>query len=571
MKKSKSLLLLLTLVLAVGTLLSACGSNDKNNTASNSGNGGNTATSNNDTANSGDETLAADQTLRINMSSEPPTFDPAQAQDSQANTVLKLMYEGLTRMDEAGEAQPAAAESWEIDGTKYTFHLREGATWSNGDPVTANDFVFAWERVLSPETLPAPPYAYQLYYIKNAQEFNEGKITDFSQVGVKAVDEHTLEVELVTPTPYFLGLTSFYTFYPVHQSVKDDEAWAVDANKMITNGAFTLTTWAKGQSIEVTKSDSYWGKDEIKLNKVAISLVNSGATELASYRNGELDRAGHPNGEIPTDQIPIVQQELKDEVEIKGTASTYYYEFNVTAEPFDNVNIRRAFAMAIDRQAIVDKVTLGGQLPAYGFVPPGIKGVDDEFRNEVDDKTYFSENYEEAKKLLEQGMQEKGYTQLPEITLLYNTSEGHKKIALAVADMWKKNLGVDVKLENQEWAVFLENRQSLNYQVARAGWSADYNDPMTFLDMWVTGGGNNDSGYANADYDALINQAKSTDDAAARNEAFKKAEENLIKDNQVLLPIYYYTSVSVAKPYLKGVVLDFSGAVDYSRAYLLEH
>lgn len=571
MKKSKSLLLLLTLVLAVGTLLSACGSNDKNNTASNSGNGGNTATSNNDTANSGDETLAADQTLRINLSSEPPTFDPAQAQDSQANTVLKLMYEGLTRMDEAGEAQPAAAESWEIDGTKYTFHLREGATWSNGDPVTANDFVFAWERVLSPETLPAPPYAYQLYYLKNAQEFNEGKITDFSQVGVKAVDEHTLEVELVTPTPYFLGLTSFYTFYPVHQSVKDDQAWAVDANKMITNGAFTLTTWAKGQSIEVTKSDSYWGKDEIKLNKVTMSLVNSGATELASYRNGELDRAGHPNGEIPTDQIPIVQQELKDEVEIKGTASTYYYEFNVTAEPFDNVNIRRAFAMAIDRQAIVDKVTLGGQLPAYGYVPPGIKGVDDEFRNEVDDKAYFKEDYEEAKKLLEQGMQEKGYTQLPEITLMYNTSEGHKKIALAVADMWKKNLGVDVKLENQEWAVFLENRQSLNYQVARAGWSADYNDPMTFLDMWVTGGGNNDSGYANADYDALINQAKSTDDAAARNEAFKKAEENLIKDNQVLLPIYYYTSVSVSKPYLKGVILDFSGAVDYSRAYLLEH
>ncbi|GIO40580.1 peptide ABC transporter substrate-binding protein [Paenibacillus apis] len=571
MKKSKSLLLLLTLVLAVGTLLSACGSNDKNNTASNSGNGGNTATSNNDTANSGDETLAADQTLRINLSSEPPTFDPAQAQDSQANTVLKLMYEGLTRMDEAGEAQPAAAESWEIDGTKYTFHLREGATWSNGDPVTANDFVFAWERVLSPETLPAPPYAYQLYYLKNAQEFNEGKITDFSQVGVKAVDEHTLEVELVTPTPYFLGLTSFYTFYPVHQSVKDDQAWAVDANKMITNGAFTLTTWAKGQSIEVTKSDSYWGKDEIKLNKVTMSLVNSGATELASYRNGELDRAGHPNGEIPTDQIPIVQQELKDEVEIKGTASTYYYEFNVTAEPFDNVNIRRAFAMAIDRQAIVDKVTLGGQLPAYGYVPPGIKGVNDEFRNEVDDKAYFKEDYEEAKKLLEQGMQEKGYTQLPEITLMYNTSEGHKKIALAVADMWKKNLGVDVKLENQEWAVFLENRQSLNYQVARAGWSADYNDPMTFLDMWVTGGGNNDSGYANADYDALINQAKSTDDAAARNEAFKKAEENLIKDNQVLLPIYYYTSVSVSKPYLKGVILDFSGAVDYSRAYLLEH
>lgn len=564
MKKSKSLLLLLTLVLAVGTLLSACGSNNSKNSASNGGN------NTNNSANSGEEKLAADQTLKINLSAEPPTFDPAQAQDSQANTVLKTMYEGLTRMNDNGETQPAVAESWDVDGTKYTFHLRKDAKWSNGDPVTANDFVFAWERVLSPNTTPAAPYAYQLYYIKNAQEYNEGKVTDFSQVGIKATDDHTLEVELIAPTPYFLGLTSFYTYYPVHQSVKDDAKWAVDASKMIVNGPFTLTSWVKGQTIEVTKSDSYWDKDNIKLNKISMSLVNSGATELASYKNGELDRAGHPNGEIPTDQIPIVKQELKDDFKVKGIASVYYYQFNVTAKPFDNEKIRKAFAMTISRQDIVDKVTLGGQLPAFGYVPPGIKGVNDEFRTEVKDN-YFTEDLEQAKKLLEEGMQEEGYTQLPEITLIYNSSEAHKKIALAIADMWKKNLGVDVKTENQEWGVFIENRHNLNYQVARAGWSADYNDPMTFLDMWLSNSGNNDVGFKNEEYDKLINEAKTTDDAAKREENFKKAEEILVKDNMAIMPIYYYTNVAVEKPYLKGVTLDFSGAIDYTRAYLLEH
>jgi oligopeptide transport system substrate-binding protein len=339
---------------------------------------------------------------------------------------------------------------------------------------------------------------------------------------------------------------------------------------MIVNGAFTLTNWVKGQTIEVTKNENYWDKANIKLNKITMSLVNSSATELASYQNNELDRAGAPNGEIPTDQIPILKDQLKDELDIKGIASTYYYEFNVTAKPFDNVNIRRAFSMAIDRQKIVDNVTLGGQVPAFGFVPPGIKGVNDEYRNEHKDD-YFAENLEEAKKLLEQGMQEEGYTKLPEITLTYNSSEAHKKIALAVADMWKTNLGVDVKTENQEWAVFIENRQNLNYQIARAGWSADYNDPMTFLDMWVTGGGNNDTGFSNEEYDKLIKEAKTSDDMAVRDKNFARAEEILIKDNQVLMPIYYYTNVSATKPWLKGVVLDFSGGIDYSRAYLLEH
>ncbi|OMC68977.1 peptide-binding protein [Paenibacillus sp. FSL H7-0326] len=548
--KRKSLLVLLTLVLAFGSVLAACGS-DNSNEGSQSGEGN----------------APAEQVLNINLSAEPPTFDPAQAQDSQTNTVLKLMYEGLVRMGEDGNPVPGVAESWEVseDGKEYVFTLREDAKWSNGDPVTANDFVFAWKRVLDPASTPAPPYAYQLYYIENAEQFNTGEITDFSQVGVEAVDEKTLKVKLVNPTPYFLGLTSFYTYYPVHSSVDGNDKWATNKDSMVVNGPFTLTEWTTGQKIQVTKNEQYWDKANINLARVDMSLTNSGATELSSYRNGEIDYAGAPNGEIPTDQIKGVQSELPDEFNVKGIASTYYYMFNVTAEPFQNAKIRKAFAMSINRQAIVDNVTLGGQLPAFGFVPPGIKGASEEFRTEVED-AYFEENAEEAKRLLDEGMKEEGYTTLPKVTLIYNSSEAHQKLAVAVADMWKNALGVEVATQNQEWGVFLETRKNLNYQVARAGWSADYNDPMTFMDMWTTGNGNNDSGYANPEYDALIKQAAVEQDAAKRNDLFAQAEKMLVEEDMVIAPLYYYTNVSLTKPYLKGVSLDFSGAIDFTRA-----
>ncbi|ADM70963.1 Oligopeptide-binding protein OppA [Paenibacillus polymyxa E681] len=565
--KRKSFLVLLTLILAVGALLAGCGSSKNDN--------GKGAQENTSTT----PAPADKQILRINLSSEPPTFDPAQAQDSQTNTVLKTLYEGLVRMGPDGKEIPGVAESWKIsdDGKTYTFKLRDTAKWSNGDPVKASDFVFAWQRVLDPSTAPAPPYAYQLYYIKNAEGYNLStsksfkgtKVTDFKDVGVKAVDDHTLQVELEHPTPYFLGLTSFYTFYPVNPSVKGNDKWAVKKDSMITNGPYTLTTWDSGQKIEVTKSENYWGKDDIKLNKITMSLVNSGATELASYRSGQLDYAGMPNGEIPTDQIPAVKKELPNEFKAKGIASTYYYLFNVTEKPFNNVKIRKAFAMAIERQPIVERVTLGGQIPAYGFVPPGIKGVSQEFRTENKDD-YFKEDLTEAKKLLQEGMKEEGVTTLPPVTLLYNSSEGHQKIALAVADMWKKNLGVDIKTQNQEWGVFIQTRNKLNFQIARGGWSADYNDPMTFLDMWTTGNGNNNAGYANPAYDALIEAAKKETDPAKRMEDFAKAEKILVQDDMVMLPIYYYSNVSLTKPNVKDIGLDFSGAVDFTRAYITQ-
>lgn len=563
--KRKSLLVLLTLILAFGTVLAACGSKNEGT--------GNTDTG---SANEGNG-LAKDQILKINLSAEPPTLDPAQAKDSQTNTVLKFLYEGLVRIDADGKEQAGVAKDWTIseDGLKYVFNLNPDAKWSNGDAITAEDFVRSWERALKPET--ASPYAYQLYYIKGAEGYNLNKdetykgtkVTDFSQVGVKATDEHTLEVTLENPTPYFLGLTAFYTYYPVHASADTNDKFFTDYKNMIVNGPFVMDQYSKGQKIVVKKNDGYHAAADIKLAQIDMSLTNSSASELQAYKSGQLDYTGAPNGEIPSDQIPSVKAELPDEFKATGIASTYYYQFNVNEAPFNNVKIRKAFAMAIQRQLIVDKVTQGGQIPAFGFVPPGIRGENGEFRDEHKDD-YFTENVEEAKALLAEGMKEEGYTTLPAVTLIYNTSDGHAKIALAVADMWKQNLGVDVKTENQEWGVFLENRQNQNFQVARAGWSADYNDPYNFLEMWTTGNTNNDSKFSNEQYDKDVKETVKSADPAARMAAFADAEKILIQDEMGVMPIYYYTNVSLTKPYLKGVQLDFSGAIDFTRAYLEE-
>ncbi|WP_433946128.1 peptide ABC transporter substrate-binding protein [Paenibacillus sp. SN-8-1] len=554
----KKLLVLVTLLLALSTVLAACGQNNGN-----AGNQGSAGTQS--------DKLAADQTFHINLASEPPTLDPAQSQDNVSSAVLRTLFEGLTRKDKDGNVVPGVAEKWEQNGKEYTFHLRSDAKWSNGDPVTAKDFEFAWKRVLDPATVPAPPYAYQLYYIKNAQAYNEKKITDANQVGVKAVDDRTLKVTLENETPYFLGLTSFTTYYPVHQSVKNNPKWAADPSTLISNGPFKLTTWTTGQALEVEKSDKYWDAKNITLNKITASIVDQAATEVSSYQSGQLDLAGQPIGEIPTDQIAALKSQNPNELTIKGIASTYYYLFNTTSKPFDNVKIRQAFTKAINRKALIENVTLANQIPAFGLVPPGIKGVDKEYRQENPDSAYGNEDVNEAKTLLAEGLKESGLTKLPKITLIYNTNDNHKKLALAIADMWKQNLGAEVTIQNQEWGVFLQNRRNLNYQVARAGFGADYDDPMTFIDLFTSTSGNNDTGFKNAEYDKLVKEAYSSNDNKARNAAMKKAEDILIKDNQVILPIYYYTNIQLVKPYVKDVIVDYAGQLDITRVKLMEH
>jgi len=557
--KRKSLLLILTLIVVLGTVLAGCGGKTDKNEAS-------TGTGTEQTTDSDAAKVSKGGTFRMNLHAEPPSLDPAQAQDNTSGTVLNAIFAGLAEVDKDGKAVPAAAESWKEEGNKITFTLRKDGKWSNGDPVTAHDFEYAWKHVLDPKTQPAPPYAYQLFYLKNAESYNQGK-GDAASVGVKALDDYTLEVELENPTPYFVSLTSFYTYMPVHKSAQTNPKWAADASTIISNGAFKMTAWQHNGSIELTKNENYFATDKVNFDKVQMAMIDASATELSMYQTNQLDYSGAPTGELPTDQIPVLKKSLPDELKIQGIASIYYYVFNNTVEPFDNAKIRKAFAMSIDRQQIVDKVTLGGQIPAYGFVSPGIMGENKPFREEHSDAEYIKPDVAEAKKLLEEGMKEKGYTTLPQITLIHNQGDGHKKIAQAITDMWKQNLGVTVKVESQEWGVFLKNRTNGNYQIARSGWGADYSDPMTFLDMWVTKAGNNDAKFSNAEYDKLIKEAKASSDQKVRMDNFAKAEKILMGDNTAVLPIYYYTSVGLIKPNLKGLFHDFNGSIHFNNAY----
>ncbi|MCJ8010405.1 peptide ABC transporter substrate-binding protein [Paenibacillus sp. KQZ6P-2] len=565
--KHKSMLAMLTLLLIVSALMSACGSSggqDTNSSPPPAKNNEKPA----DPAPEGKTEKPKEQVFRFNLHSNPPSLDPAQVQDNVGFAVLTGLYEGLTRSDENGKAIPGTAEKWEVspDGLKYTFHLRKDAKWSNGDPVTAADFEFAWKRVLDPKLEPAPPYAYQMYYIKGAEAYNTGKNADPNSVAVKAVDANTLEVELEHSTPYFLGLLSFSTYFPVHSSVKNNPKWASDASTIISNGPFKMSEWKQQSSLEIVKNENYYAKDEIKFTKVQMTMVDDAGSELNMYETDQLDFAGMPTGRIPNEQIPILKQTKPNEMEIKGIASSYYYLFNNKQKPFDNVNIRKALAMAIDRQLIVDKVTLGGQLPAFGVVSPGIAGENGEFRSEHKND-YFKENVEEAKALLQKGLSEEGLSAMPEFTLIYNTDENHKKVAEAIVDMWSKNLGIKVKIENQEFGVFLKNRTSLNYQMSRAGWQADYNDPMTFLDLYMTGSGNNDIGYSNPEYDKLVHEAKQSLDNKQRMELMAKAERILIEQDQAILPLYYYTNVALKKSNLKNVFIDYQGNIIFNRGY----
>jgi len=573
----RSLLALFAIVLMMGTVLAACGTGSEGESTTPPASEESTNTEGNTDAEKEPAAggKAENQVFRMNISAEPPSLDPAQAQDQTSFTVMVGLYEGLTRMNAAGEAEPAVAESWETseDGKTWTFKLRQDAKWSNGDPVTAHDFEYSWKRTLDPNLDPPAPYAYQLYYLENAADYNtpdSGVTVD--QVGVKALDDYTLEVKLANPTPYFLSLTSFVTYYPVHKAtVEGNPAWATEAASFVGNGAFTLAEWTHNDSIKLAKNENFFNKDQINFTEVHMSMIAESQTELNLYNTGELDWTGGPNGEIPSEQIPVLKNDPEANLVIQGIASTYYMNFNNKKKPFDNVKVRKALAMAVNRQLLIDKITLGNQQPAYGFVSTGIKGLNDEFRKEVDDKQYFQEDLEAAKKLWAEGIAEAGWDPATGFTITHNTGEGHRRIATALADMWKSAFGVGVKIEEQEWAVFLQNRTALNYDVARAGWGADYNDPMTFIDMFTTTSGNNDIGFNNAEYDQLVKEAYATQDNAKRMELMAKAEKILIGDNMALLPLYYYTRIWMNKPYVKDVVIDYSGNMDFTRGWIEQH
>lgn len=542
---------MLVLVIAFSMLLAACsGNNEKNDPANNGAN------------NAAEEENKTPQEFRFTLASEPPSLDPALMTDAQSSIVAAGLYEGLTRLNTKGEPENALAEeiTTSEDGKTYTIKLRQDAKWSNGDPVTAHDFEFAWKRALNPET--ASEYAYMLFYLENGEKYNSGEGTA-DEVGVKATGDYELTVTLYTPAPYFTSLVSHYTYLPVHQAtVEAADDWAADAETIVSNGPFLLKEWAHADKLVLTKNPDYHNADAVNFDTVTISLVEDENTVYQLYETDKIDWIGAQAGSVPQDMI----SQLVDsgDAEITAVASVYYYLFNTAKEPFNNVNIRKAFSMSIDRQSLIDNVAKAQQQPAYGLVPPSIAGPDGKmFREVYPDTEYSTENVEEAKALLEKGMQELGLTEFPEITLLYNTSDGHKALAEAHVDMWRKALGIEVSLANQEWGTFLETRKAGQYDIARAGWGADFNHPINFTyDLIHSKSGNNDGKYNNPAVDALLDGALTASPAEAMTK-LAEAEKIAMGDDMAVLPTYYYTTVTMIKDGFENVVSDYAGHIDW--------
>lgn len=546
MFKTKKLATITSMLLVFGLLVTGCGS------------------SGNNAAPAGEK---VPQIITYNNASEPETIDPAKAQGQPDLQVINTVFEGLVRYGKDAKIQPGMAKEWKIsdDKTTYTFTLTD-AKWSNGDPVTAEDFVFAWERALNPET--ASPYAYQLYYLVNGQAYNEGTEKDFSKVGVKAVDAKTLEVKLNGPAPQFLGLTAFATLMPVNKKVVSaDKDWATKMESYIGNGPFKMTKWEKNQKFEFVKNDNYWDKASVKLDNLVYTSVVESSTEYNMFETGQIDFGDDP----PLEEIDRL---IKDKtVTVGADLSTYYYVFNTKAKPFDDVRVRKAFAMAVDREAVVKNITKAGQIPAFAFVPPGFPDADTakDFRTTGGD--YFKADLAEAKKLLADA----GYPDgkgFPKVELMVNDNEGHVKIASALLEMWKTNLGIDtVSVKTMEWGSYLKARKSGDFQIARAGWGADYLDAMTFVDLYTTEniGGNNDTFWSNAEFDKAIKAVNTEGDVNKRFELMHKAEK-LMMDDMIVLPVYYYTNPYYAKPYVKDyLVPSFGPSVEFKWAYVEKH
>ncbi|TYR75970.1 peptide ABC transporter substrate-binding protein [Rossellomorea vietnamensis] len=484
------------------------------------------------------------QEITVNASSEPPSLDPALATDTTSGWIIEHTFEGLYTNDENGEVVPALAEDVEISEDKktYTFTLRD-AKWSNGDPITANDFEYSWKRTLNPET--GSSFAFYLYYLKGAEEYNkdDGSAED---VGVKALDEKTLQVELKSPTGFFEKLLAFWSYYPVNQSVvEENENWAAEADTLVSNGPYTLTTWQHDSELVAEKNQEYWNKDDISMEKITWEMISDATTYYQMYKSGELDLINT----LPTDVI--AQEEGNEDFKITPYFGTYMFMFNVEKEPFTNQKVRKAFNMAIDRESITENISQSGETPAHAFVPYGVETPDGDFREQKE--KYFEENVEEAKRLIEEAKQEEGWDELPEVELIYNTSENHKKIAEGVQEMLKQNLGIEVTLNNQEWKTYLDTTDQGNFQMARMGWIGIYVDPTPILDYYLGDSPNNRTNWVNEKYDSLISESKGIQDEAERMKVLHEAESVLMEDLP-FMPVYFYSQNYLTSTDYEGVV-----------------
>lgn len=501
--------------------------------------------------------------LRLNNEGEPASLDPAVAIGTIEHYIMLSLYEGLVTPDPKDlSLHPGAAESWDIspDQKIYTFHLRKNGRWSDGEPLTAHDFVESYHRMLMPTM--AAQYSYMLYPVTNAEAFNMGKITDFSQVGFKALDDYTLQVTLHSPTPYLLSMIIHDSWFPVPVSVIRKYGAIDDRNNpwtrpehFVCNGPFVLKEWRMNSHILVEKSPTYWDAKNVRLNKIYFDPTESEDTAERMFRSGQL----HSDPVAPPSKIAFYRKNKPDLIKVYPLLATYYYNVNVTRPPMNDKRVRKALAMAIDRNAITETIMRGGEEPAYFLTPPDTAGYTC--------KTKVSENVAAARKLLAEAGYPDGKN-FPTVEILFNTLQYHKAIAEALQDMWKKNLNINVVLHNEEWKVYLDSMHRLNYFLCRAGWNGDYVDPSTFLDMLITGGGNNDTGWSNTNYDRLVHFASSTGDRAARYDAYQKAEA-ILMDEMPIIPLFFYTRPRLIQPCVKGWYPNVLDQYDFKHIYLV--
>tara|TARA_B110000003_G_C16649238_1_gene533445 strand:- start:2183 stop:3805 length:1623 start_codon:yes stop_codon:yes gene_type:complete len=486
------------------------------------------------------------QIFHFGNGSEPQGIDPHIVTGVPEHHILISLCEGLTIPNPFGDGNlPGAAESWDIsdDGKEYIFNLRRNALWSDGSKVTADDFVWSWKRILTASL--GSQYPDMLYYLEGAYEYHNGITDDFETVGIKALDSYTLKVNLKAPTPFFLGLLSHYSTWPVHKDTVlkfgtiDDRngEWTRPGN-FVCNGPFNLKSWELNNRIIVEKSPTYWDSSTVRLNEIHYYPVSNVMTEDRMFRAGQL----HVTSSLPSQKCPIYLEENNPDLRIDPYMGTYFYRLNTNNPFLSDVKVRKALAYAIDRKLLVEKVIKCGQIPAYSFTPPGSNGYEPD--------TSIPFNPELAKSLLnEAGFND--VNKFPKLEILFNTNEDHRKVALAIQQMWQQNLGIEVELVNQDWKVYLSREMVGDFQVSRAGWIGDYEDPNTFLDLMRPNRGNNKTGWENYEFDNLVMKANSTINQSERYELLNEAEKILI-DSMPIIPLYTYVRSYQLSPDVKG-------------------
>jgi oligopeptide transport system substrate-binding protein len=480
--------------------------------------------------------LSAPADLTLCNGDEPQSLDPAVVTGQLEGRICLALFEGLTTRDAKGDVIPGMAQSWTIspDGLTYTFTLRPGIKWSNGDPVTAYDFLNSWERVLNPAT--ASEYAYQLYYLVNGEAYGTGKITDFSRVGVKAPDDHTLVVTLAHPTAYFLELTSFQTLCPVHLPTvkKYGNDWT-KPGKMVSNGPYMLKEWRLNDYILVEANPYYWRP--VAVRRIKVLPTNSPTACFNLFYSHKTDLI------LDTRSIPsTLVQDIKDKPYFHANpfGATSFVRFNVKRKPFDDVRVRKALALALDKEDIVTKITRAGETVADTLVPPGNAGY-----HPPEGLTY---NVAAARQLLAAAGYPGGQG-FPDVELLYAARGSGPGVATEMQALWRRDLGISsIHLRAQEWKVYLNTQQLIDFDLCLSGWIGDYNDPQTFIDMFVTDGGNNSTGWSDPQYDQMLATSENTADPAQRMTILHDMEKILVVDEVPIVPIYFWVGMSLYEP-----------------------